>query len=276
MIRVTVLGSGSSGNAILVRGSESAVLVDAGFGVRALAARLAQAGAAPSDVTSLLLTHEHTDHSCGAVDAARKWRWSLRANAETLVGLTKPPPHGTTVELVHCGATSKFDGWSVDCVSVPHDAAKPMAFALTDDRSGQRVGIVMDLGHTPPGLADALGPLDLLVVESNHDERMLVSGPYPWMLKRRIGGELGHLSNSAAASFIAACVSRRLRGVILAHLSRTNNEPELALTAARTALRRAGWRRDAVWAATQHEPLPAVDVRGEVASNAPQQLALGL
>jgi phosphoribosyl 1,2-cyclic phosphodiesterase len=103
-------------------------------------------------------------------------------------------------------------------------------------------------------LTSAFSYLDLLVIESNHDEQMLASGPYPWALKRRISGELGHLSNGAAAAFASGCVHRGLRGVILAHLSETNNTPRHALTRTGAALRRAGWRHDALLAA--HQVIP--------------------
>jgi len=277
MLRVTILGSGSRGNAILVDGSDGAILVDAGFGPRMLAKRLAAIGRRPEQIRSLLLTHEHTDHACGAVDACRKWGWSLRATAGTLAALEESPD-GCDVERasVATSGTTDIDGWSVQSVGVPHDAREPSSFVLTDRQSGERLGLALDLGHVPEALPAAFARLDLLLVESNHDERMLATGPYPWMLKRRVGGDLGHLSNGAASAFIAACAHRALRGVILAHLSETNNTPEHALSRTREALRRAGWRSDAIWAAHQAQPIGPIGMRGETQHSAPVQLALGL
>lgn len=277
MLRVTVLGSGSRGNAILVDGTHGALLVDAGFGPRALAKRLQAIGRRPEQISALLVTHEHTDHACGAVDACRKWGWTLHATALTLAGLADSPG-GCDVNTSTLGneATTTFDGWSVDVTRVPHDARDCSAFVLTDRTSGARLGIALDLGHVPSALPAAFARLDLLVVESNHDERLLTNGPYPWMLKQRVGGDLGHLSNGAAAAFIAGCAHRGLRGVLLAHLSETNNTPEHALTRTRDALRRAGWRRDALWAAHQATACGPIGMDGETTFQQPLQLSFGL
>lgn len=301
MLQVTVLGSGSRGNAILVDGTESSVLVDAGFGPRALARRLAAAGRQPEQISSLLLTHEHTDHTCGAVAACARWGWRMRGGAATLDavraeairagdvraadgvsesvdgsdGVVGAEPRIRTTALEAEG-TTRFDGWAIETVHVPHDARECMAFVLTDMSSGERVGIALDLGHVPKALPAAFSGLDLLVVESNHDEKLLANGPYPWMLKRRIGGELGHLSNGAAAAFVANCAHRGLRGVLLAHLSQTNNSPEHALTRTREALRRAGWRRDALFAAHQVTPCGPMSLDGKSRYEGVTQLALAL
>ncbi|HYW31991.1 MAG TPA: MBL fold metallo-hydrolase [Gemmatimonas sp.] len=277
MLRVTVLGSGSRGNAILVDGDEGAVLVDAGFGPRMLAKRLLTAGRRPDQISSVVLTHEHRDHACGAVQACRRWNWTLRASAATLAAL-RESPDGCDVATASLDNESgnKFDGWQVAAIPVPHDARDCRALVFTSDRSGERLGIALDLGHVPTVLPASFERLDLLVVESNHDERMLANGPYPRMLKQRIGGALGHLSNGAAAGFIAACVHRGLRGVVLAHLSETNNTPELALARSREALRRAGWRRESLWAAHQ---TVAIGPHGSVGPRdvfIPDQLSLGL
>lgn len=276
MLRVTILGSGSRGNAILIDGTDGALLVDAGFGTRALTKRLAAVGRRPEQIRSLLLTHEHTDHACGAVDACRKWGWTMHGTPGTLAALRESAGDDVPQQAVTNNGASEVDGFTVECVRVPHDAREPASYVLTDRQSGERVGIALDLGHVPEALPAAFTRLDLLVVESNHDERMLAHGPYPWMLKQRVGGDLGHLSNGAASAFIAGCAHRGLRGVLLAHLSETNNTPEHALTRTRDALRRAGWRRDALWAAHQAEPCGPVGMQGPVAADAPRQLSLGL
>lgn len=277
MLRVTVLGSGSRGNAILVEGADGSVLVDAGFGPRVLAKRLAAVGRTPQHISSLLLTHEHTDHAGGAVDACRAWSWTLRATPGTLAALRET---AKGCEIAHTSldptGTTTFDGWHVEAIAVPHDARDCSAFVLTAQRTGQRVGIALDLGHVPAALPAAFSRLDLLVVESNHDEHLLAHGPYPWMLKQRIGGDLGHLSNGAAAVFIAGCVHRGLRGVMLAHLSQTNNTPEHALTRTRNALRRAGWKRDALLAAHQVVPSGMLGVATSPALPSSVQFTLAL
>ena len=121
----------------------------------------------------------------------------------------------------------------------------------------------MDVGRVPDALPAAFDRLDLLVVESNHDEQMLARGPYPWSLKQRISGGLGHLSNGAAAAFASGCAHPGLRGVLLTHLSETNNVPAMAIARTREALRRAGWTREALYAASQGTPLAPLATTGE-------------
>lgn len=268
MLRVTVLGSGSRGNAILIDGTDGAVLVDAGFGPRSLARRLTAAGRRPDEIRALLLTHEHTDHASGAAAACARWGWPLYASAGTIdaMGVGSGPdaaPRNARAFTTE-GATS-ISGFLVETTAVPHDARDCRALVFTDIRSGARAGVAMDVGRVPDALPVAFERMDLLVVESNHDEQMLARGPYPWSLKQRISGGLGHLSNGAAAAFVSACAHRGLRGVLLTHLSETNNLPALAIERTRAALRRTGWTRDALSAATQQIPLVPMTSTGEAA-----------
>ncbi len=280
MLRVTVLGSGSRGNAILLDGARGSLLIDAGFGTRMLSRKLEAVGRAPEHISSLLLTHEHTDHSSGALNACRKWSWTLRSSSGTLAALEVSDHAGgdnaVSNETFDSRNCTQFDDWHVQAVRVPHDARDCRAFVITSMESGARVGVALDLGHVPATLISAFAKLDLLVVESNHDLQMLARGPYPWMLKRRVGGEDGHLSNDAAAAFIAECSHRGLRGVLLAHLSQVNNTPEFALSCARTALRRAGWRRNELMAAHQVSPVGPIGMTGLATSHSLMQLSLEL
>lgn len=263
MLRVTVLGSGSRGNAVLVEGQDTTILVDAGFNPRALTRRLLLAGKQPAQIQALVLTHEHTDHACGAAAGCARWSWPLHATAGTLNALPDSasyPNNQLHVATPH--QEFRIGELSIVATPVPHDANEAVALVIMDSATGCRVGIATDLGHVPDTLCKQFERLDVLVIESNHDEKMLADGPYPWILKRRIGSQLGHLSNRQAAAFIAQCSHRSLRSVILAHLSETNNTPDIAVLAAMTALRKAGWRRDDVWAAHQTE------IRGPYATNA--------
>lgn len=275
MLRVTVLGSGSQGNAILVDGSEGSVLVDVGFGPKVLARRLRLADRRPERIGALILTHEHTDHACGARAANARWHWPVHAVQPTLDAL-RESPEGSPLETValQFSITTQVCGMDVTAIAVPHDARACAALVLTDRVSGSRVGIALDLGHVPSHLPAALARCDLLVVESNHDERMLARGPYPWSLKQRIAGPLGHLSNGAAASLLAGVSHKGLRGVILAHLSQTNNTPETALSRTREALRRAGWHRDSLWAAAQAVPCGPIGADGAAHRAEVAQLSL--
>jgi phosphoribosyl 1,2-cyclic phosphodiesterase len=276
VLRVTVLGSGSRGNAILVDGTLGTLLIDAGFGPRTIARRLALVNRRPEQISALLLTHEHTDHASGAAAASTRWGWPVHAVADTLEALRTTADGGPRhTACLAFGSDDAVSGFRVQCVAVPHDAAACTAFVLTDESSGARVGIALDLGHVPDALPTALARCDLLVVESNHDERMLAEGPYPWPLKQRVGGQLGHLSNGAAAALAAGAAHSGLRGVILAHLSETNNTPARALQRTRDALRRAGWRRDALWAAHQTVPCGPISADGVSDHTSATQLTLG-
>ena len=232
-VRLTVLGSGSRGNAIVVESGATRVLVDVGFGPRTLSARLRVAGVAPESITGVVLTHEHDDHAAGALQACARWGWPLHATAETLAALPTPL---VPVRTVRHGQPGSIGDFTVHSLSVPHDAADCSALVFEDRRSGARAGVVLDLGSVPDALPRFLSGLDLLLVEANHDRAMLEQGPYPWVLKRRIAGPRGHLSNADAADLVAACAHRGLRGVVLAHLSETNNAPVVAVDTVRAAL----------------------------------------
>jgi len=258
-MRVSILGSGSRGNAILLDAGDTRVLVDVGFGPRSLAARLRQVGCAPESITGVVLTHEHVDHASGALAACARWGWPLHATAGTLAAL--PTPVVPVRTLTH-GQPWGIGDLAGQTVAVPHDAADCAALVFEDRRTGQRAGIALDLGHAPTHLAEAFARLDLLVVEANHDVPQLMAGPYPWSLKQRILGANGHLSNAAAAAFVGECTHVGLRAVVLAHLSETNNSPSLAVETVRATLQRHGrdGRRAAlrVVSASQRTPVGPV------------------
>ncbi len=256
-----MLGSGSRGNAILIDGSAGSVLVDAGFSARALAQRLATVARPPESIHALLLTHEHLDHACGAAVGSSRWQWPVYASAGTLSALADMPGGAPeTAEAFAADGDLCVAGFAVAHHRLPHDAADCRALVLTDTKTGARIGVVLDAGHVPETLPAFLERLDLLVVEANHDPAMLASGPYPRVLKARIRGGSGHLSNTTAAALASDCAHRGLRGVLLAHLSETNNTPALAVAAAREALRQRGWRGEALWACPQRAPMTPVDL----------------
>jgi len=177
-------------------------------------------------------------------------------------------PEDVPVEPLRPGRRLEIGGFRVDAFAVAHDAREPVGYIVTD-RYGQRVGIASDTGHRPARSWHRLREVDVLVIESNHDPEMLRTGPYPWPLKRRVGGPRGHLSNRDAADGVAQVASDRLQCVVLYHLSRTNNHPSLALEEMRAALDRVGSRAE-IKLSSQFEPTDWIEVEsfdstGEIA-----------
>lgn len=236
---VTILGSGSRGNAILLESSGARVLVDAGFGVRSLAARCASVSIPPESIGALVLTHEHGDHAGGACAAARKWGWTVFATAGTIAGTPGLSALGPTV--IQCGRSTVLDTMRLSCVRTPHDAAESIAL-VAEGASGERVGIAYDLGHAPDGMDRDLDRVDALIVEANHDEGLLHAGPYPPVVQARIASARGHLSNLAAARLARTVAHAGLRHLVLAHLSQQNNTPDVARRTVEGSLRTSAFR----------------------------------
>jgi len=234
-----MLGSGSGGNSAVVSCDGEHVVVDAGFGSRTLASRLRAAGVPPAAVAACVLTHEHGDHVRGAARVAVRWRWPLFATAGTAA---TTPLARTPIRRVATGATIEFERMSVRTIATPHDAAESIGVVFTEIRTGARIAIFNDLGHVTDAIRDACRGVDVLVIESNHDDAMLRFGPYPRWLQARIASNVGHLSNRSAAALLTQTVSPDVTHVVLAHLSQQCNTPKVALSAAGAVLRRARYR----------------------------------
>lgn len=269
-MKLWVLGSGSKGNAVLLESGDRRILVDAGFAPRTMAQRLQAIGVRPESISDCVLTHEHGDHVCGAGAASRKWGWQVHATAGTAAG-TDGVPEGR-LSTFAAGAELDVAGFTLATQRSSHDASDPVVMVATDRRSGVRAGIVYDLGHAPPSLVEACSHLDLLLVEANHDEGMLWSGPYPASVRARIASRSGHLSNRAAAQLACATVNANLAHVVLAHLSEKCNDHGVAVGAVRTSLGRTRFRGQ-VTPAMQHGPVGPFLPRAARQAQA-QQLAL--
>lgn len=238
-MRLWSLGSGSEGNSILVEHRGARIIIDAGFGTHTLCKRLKSVHIAPQSIHALMLTHEHLDHARGARSLAKRFGWPVYATRGTHSQID-----GIDVcsrETIEPNEPAVIDWLLVEAWRVSHDAAEPVAYFVTALDSGERALIAFDLGYVSSGLAAAVGHVDILVVESNHDEGMLRTGPYPPRLQARIAGPRGHLSNRAAGLLMRAAVRHRARHVVLAHLSEVNNTPEVALGNARRTLTKAGF-----------------------------------
>jgi phosphoribosyl 1,2-cyclic phosphodiesterase len=250
-VRLCVLASGSGGNSLWVDAGAARILVDAGLPLRETARRCRENGLDVRDLTDVFLTHEHADHSHAAGILGRKLRVRVHATRGTLGALRDPPPEELAC-VVRAGVPVQVGPLTVTPVALAHDAFEPVAYVL--EEGAARAAIVTDLGSVPARLSRALQGLDALVLEMNHDVRMLLEGPYPWSLKQRIRGDRGHLSNAQGASLLSQVLHPGLRNLIVAHLSEHNNTPAHALAAAEGVLARAG-ASTRVWLGSQAEAL---------------------
>lgn len=230
--RLASLGSGSKGNATLIASREALIMVDCGLGIRDATARMARLGIVPSALDAILLTHEHGDHIKGVRSFARRYDLPVYGTAGTWVGGKLNDIHDYRFIVPE----KKFSiaDLEIDPITVPHDAREPVQFVVN---AGQhRIGLLTDLGHITPHIQQRFAGCDALFLECNHDLRMLAEGPYPPMLKRRVGGNWGHLANTQAKALLAYWGTDRLQHIIAAHLSDKNNRPELAIDALRPLL----------------------------------------
>lgn len=246
IVRVTILGSGSEGNALLLESDTTSVVVDAGLSHRRLVRRLRALGRSIPNVSGVIVTHGHADHGAHASVYASKWQCPVHATRPTLRSIRLGDSIATKPFVA--GRGFRIGDIRVRTRTVPHDAPQVALVFETDDSS---VGLVTDLGHIPDGLSRFLHAADTLLLESNHDAEMLRAGPYPANLKRRVGGSRGHLSNAQAGDLLAELQYIPTR-VVLMHLSETNNLVSLARASAEAAL---GHQGTELLVARQREPL---------------------
>lgn len=233
-MRFACLGSGSQGNGLVVEAGTTRVLLDCGFSIKETTLRLGRLGLMPQDLAAIVVTHEHADHIGGVVRLANRFNLPVYLSHGTLTylnNLNQPP---SRCEIIDSHVAFAIDGLQVEPFPVPHDAREPLQFVFGNGR--HRLGVLTDTGMSTPHIESMLDACDSLVLECNHDETMLMQGPYPPSLKQRVGGRFGHLSNAAAASLLSSIDTRRLQHVVAAHLSEKNNLPELAQSALAGAL----------------------------------------
>lgn len=226
-MKLAVLGSGSSGNAVLIESAGRLLMIDAGFPWRELQGRMAQVQADPERLLGLVLTHEHVDHVRGADVMLRRSGLPCLATAGTLQNAGLCDGVAPQTRILRSGKRIELGPFEIEPFDIPHDAKEPIGLVV-EDEAGFRVGLVADIGVRTQLAWSRLRRLDALILEANHDLHLLRTGPYPWALKQRIAGRHGHLSNADAASGLAELVDERLQTVLLYHLSRTNNTAELA------------------------------------------------
>jgi phosphoribosyl 1,2-cyclic phosphodiesterase len=232
-VRVCVLGSGSKGNCTLLATEKTRLLIDAGLSCRETYARLAAIGEPPDGLDAVVISHEHTDH----INGLRV----LALDAKLPIYITRPTRDAVSwnaklQRFEYFAASEKFTIGDIEVTPfpIPHDAVDPVAF--TFDAQGIRISLVTDLGYIPEVVKQRVKGSHCLIFESNHDLEMLKVGPYPWYVKQRVMSRHGHLSNNATADFLAEDFDGSAQVLVLAHLSETNNHPEIARLSAEQAL----------------------------------------
>jgi phosphoribosyl 1,2-cyclic phosphodiesterase len=234
-VKVFVLGSGSSGNCLLLEAEGERLVIDAGMGpnraverMRALGDELVTAKAP----LGLFVTHDHGDHASHALPLARALRAPVFAHEGLRIERTRKR---TEVVGYTPGRPVHLGPFQVEALVIPHDAPNVV---LRVSAGGLRFAIATDLGHVTRDLRHLLGGCDLVMIEANHCPELLETGPYPPKLKRRVAGPLGHLANQQTADLAASLEDTRVSHLVLSHISRTNNTPERALATVASRLRR--------------------------------------
>jgi phosphoribosyl 1,2-cyclic phosphodiesterase len=242
-VRVSILASGSAGNATLLETERTCLLVDAGINRKELLRRMEAANAKPERLDGILISHEHSDHTCGLPQISHQWEATAYLTESTHREVRKSLPESaakklTRVEHIRAGDVFTIGDIEVSAFAIPHDAADPVGYTFR--ARGLKVSIVTDLGYLPELVKHHLRESDCLILESNHDLEMLKAGPYPWHIKQRVMSRTGHLSNTVVSEFLAdpEMFDARPRYVVLAHLSEQNNTPDLARISAEEALNR--------------------------------------
>jgi len=251
-MKVCLLASGSKGNALLVVNGRSRLLIDAGLSARELSRRLEAVGTCPGELTGIVVSHEHIDHVRGLGVLSRRFNLPVylhHAVAASLADSHRP----VRVHEFDSGEELPVGDFAVRAFPVTHDAAATVGFTVTG--ASGKLGVATDLGVATRLVAEELRNCRVLVLESNHDEELLRDGPYPWPLKQRIRSSHGHLSNNDSAKLLENLCWEGLEGVLLAHLSETNNRPELAETAARGILDRQSCCRPGLLLGCQDRPV---------------------
>ena len=221
-MQVSVLASGSKGNAIFIEMDGTRLLVDAGVGVRRVARELGELSVPLESLDAIFITHEHSDHVKGLETILKRTKAPVYTRPGTLRAIASDTLPEERLFAIHDAV--EVGPLRVSAFDIPHDAADPVGYEITGSR---KCTVATDLGYVTDSVRTAMEGSDVLVFEANHDRQMLRQGPYPWPLKQRILGNRGHLANDEAGCALTSLKSRPKK-IILAHLSETNNRPVIA------------------------------------------------
>ncbi|MCP4430021.1 MAG: MBL fold metallo-hydrolase, partial [Gammaproteobacteria bacterium] len=223
IMQLASLGSGSKGNATLVKFDSTVLLIDCGFSLKQFHQRLDRLKLSPESIDAILVTHEHSDHCSGVARLARNHQipvWTTRGTARSVFD------RKFSYHIIRGGESLTIGKIEVLPVTVPHDACEPVQFIFTAS-NGKKLGILTDTGHITSHIISTYNQLDGLLLEFNYDQAMLEDGPYPYSLKQRVSGDLGHLSNMQSLSLLKSIDTKRLSRLIAGHISENNNSHDI-------------------------------------------------
>ena len=258
MMKFSVLASGSGGNACYVETDRVNILIDAGLSCREIERRLKKVGVEANNLDALVITHEHTDHIKGAGPLARRYGIPLYINQKTYEKGLKSLGDIPKPVIVQTGQTLKINDLTLETFTKCHDAVDPLGIVLACD--GVSIGLATDLGRSTGLVEDRLRGCNALIMEFNYDPDMLKQGPYPLDVKRRIEGQDGHLSNQQAGDLLRVVSHESLKILVLAHMSKTNNDPGKAYKEAIDILKHCGLDGIKILTGKQDEPGPLIDL----------------
>lgn len=250
-MEISLLASGSKGNAVYVKSGETRLLIDAGLSAVELLRRLGMIGVDGKELDAILISHEHSDHIRGAGTLARKLKIPVLVSSPTRQASANLLKKTESIEF-ESGRSFGFRDLMIEPFPTTHDATDPVGFAI-ESKEG-RIGFATDLGIVTRLVTEKLKGCRFLVLEANHDEDMLMNGPYPWHLKQRIKSKHGHISNTESVQLLAELLHEDLEGVFLAHLSEVNNSPELPHAAASKLLSAQNCCSPRLLIGTQNQP----------------------
>lgn len=230
-MRFASLGSGSAGNALVVEVNQTRIMLDCGFSIKETALRLERLNLSPTELAGIVITHEHDDHAGGAFKFAAKYNIPVWLTYGTLKMAERyfPNQHDLKLNVIDGHSAIVIEDVHVQPYTVPHDAREPVQCVFSDGNF--KLGVLTDVGRSTPHIEETLSGCHALMLECNHDAEMLRNGPYSWALKKRVGGELGHLENAESAKLLAKLDNSKLQHIVAAHLSAKNNTPALAKSA---------------------------------------------
>lgn len=230
-MRFASLGSGSAGNALVVEVHQTRLLLDCGFSIKETSARLGRLDLNPADLTGIVITHEHDDHAGGAFKLAAKYKIPVWLTYGTLKMAERyfPNQHDLQLNVIDSHTAIAIADIQLQPYPVPHDAREPIQCVFSD--GNLTLGVLTDVGRSTPHIESTLSGCNALMLECNHDADMLQNGPYSWSLKKRVGGDLGHLENLDSANLLSKLDNSKLQHIVAAHLSAKNNTPLLAKSA---------------------------------------------